>query len=69
MRYLVGIWLELPLYAMKARRWGMAGQCLSMELLYFALVTALWHLNTAATVWTLVVPLVITSFALMFGNW
>ncbi|KAL3145753.1 hypothetical protein ABBQ38_015132 [Trebouxia sp. C0009 RCD-2024] len=68
-RYLVGIWLELPLYAMKARRWGMAGQCLSMELLYFALVTALWHLNTAATVWTLVVPLVITSFALMFGNW
>lgn len=68
-RYLAGIWVELPLYAVKARRWGMVCQCLSMETLYIALTVALWHLNTAATVWTLVMPLLITSFALMFGNW
>ena len=65
----MGIWVELPLYAIKARRWGMVCQCLTMEALYFALVVALCYLNTAATVWTLAVPLVITSFALMLGNW
>lgn len=68
-RYLAGIWLELPLYAIKAGRWGMVCQCLTMEALYIALVVALCYLNTAATVWTLIVPLVITSFALMLGNW
>ena len=68
-RYLVGIWIELPLYAVKARRWGMVCQCLTMEALYIALVVALSYLNTAATVWTLLVPLMITSFALMLGNW
>ena len=40
-----------------------------MEALYIAVVVALCYLNTAATVWTLAVPLVITSFALMLGNW
>lgn len=68
-RYLAGIWVELPLYAIKAGRWGMVCQCVTMEALYIALVVALCHLNTAATVWTLILPLVITSFALMLGNW
>ena len=40
-----------------------------MEALYVALLAALCNLNTAATVWTLAVPLVVTSFALMLGNW
>lgn len=40
-----------------------------MEALYIALLVALCYLNTAATIWTLLVPLVITSFALMLGNW
>lgn len=40
-----------------------------MEALYIAMVVALCYLNTAATIWTLAVPLVITSFALMLGNW
>ncbi|KAA6415275.1 MAG: hypothetical protein FRX49_13637 [Trebouxia sp. A1-2] len=69
LRYLVGIWIELPLYAIKAQRWRMVLECLSFEAVYTALVAFLWHINQAATVWTLIVPLMVTSFALMFGNW
>ena len=69
LRYLVGIWLELPLYAIKAQRWRMVLECLSLEAVYIALVACLWHVNQAATVWTLIVPLMVTSFALMLGNW
>jgi len=42
---------------------------LSLEAVYIALVACLWHINQAATVWTFIVPLMVTSFALMFGNW
>ncbi len=69
LRYLVGIWIELPLYALEAQRWRMVLECLSLEAVYIALVAGLWHINQAATVWTLIVPLMVTSFALMFGNW
>lgn len=69
LRYLVGIWVELPLYAIKGQRWCMVLECLSLEAVYIALVARLWHINQAATVWTLIVPLMVTSFALMFGNW
>lgn len=65
----MGIWVELPLYAIKAQRWQMVFECLSLEASYLALVTILWHINPAATLWTLVIPLVVTSFALMLGNW
>lgn len=54
---------------MKAKRWDLVCQCVCMEAVYIALVLCLWHINRAATMWTLVLPLVITSFALMFGNW
>ncbi|DBA80504.1 TPA: hypothetical protein ACH3X1_007775 [Trebouxia sp. C0004] len=69
LRYLVGIWIELPLYAIKAQRWHVVLECLSLEAVYIALVACLWHINRAATVWTCIVPLMVTSFALMFGNW
>jgi len=57
------------LYAIKAQHWRMVLECLSLEAVYIALVACLWHINQAATVWTLIVPLMVTSFALMFGNW
>ena len=69
LRYLLGIWIELPLYAFKAQRWQMVCHCLAFEAVYIASVTCLWPFNRAATLWTLLVPLVLTSFALMFGNW
>lgn len=69
LRYLLGIWVELPLYAVKAQRWQMAMQCVCWEALYITVTVLLWHVNKIATVWTLLVPLVISSFALMFGNW
>lgn len=69
LRYLIGIWVELPMYAVKAKRWPMVLQCLSFEVAYVGLVALLCQMNPAATVWTLVVPLVVTSLALMLGNW
>ena len=65
----MGIWIELPLYAIKARRWRMVLECLGLEAVYITLVTCLWQVNQAATLWTLIVPLLVTSFALMLGNW
>ena len=47
----------------------MVAECLGLEAVYITLVTCLWQVNQAATMWTLIVPLLVTSFALMLGNW
>ena len=47
-------------------RWS---RCLMAEAAYCAAMLALWRLNSVATTWVFLVPHVVTSFALMFGNW
>ncbi len=69
LRYWVLAWVELPLYALRRRRWGALGTCLATELGYFAALRTLWLLSPLATKWVFVVPFFLSSFALMFGNW
>lgn len=57
------------MYAARKRRLGAACRCLAAELSYCAAMAALWRLNSVATTWVFLVPFVLTSFALMFGNW
>lgn len=44
-------------------------RCLIAESAYCAAMLALWRHNRVATTWVFLVPHVVTSFALMFGNW
>ncbi len=69
LRHGVAIWVELPLYALRKRRYGAAGRCLLAEAAYCAATAALWRVNNVATTWVFLLPFLISSFALMFGNW
>jgi hypothetical protein len=37
--------------------------------IYWVVMGLLWRRNPVATLYTLMLPYLITSFALMFGNW
>ena len=61
--------MEVPLYAVRKRRWALAASCFTSEAAYLCAVAALWRVRPVATLWALVVPYFATSIALMFGNW
>ena len=69
LRYLVAIWVELPLYILGRGQWRQAATSLAIEATNLALLVLLWRFNAAATLWVLLIPLVVSSFALMIGNW
>lgn len=69
MRFLFWTWFELPVYAARHSRYGLSGGTLVGESLYWAVVAALWRYNPVATLWTLVLPLVVSTLLLSFGNW
>ena len=69
LRHGVAVWGELPLYAVRKGRFNAAAQCLAAEAAYCCMLAALWRLNAVATLWVFLLPFVISSFALMFGNW
>ena len=62
-------WVEVPLYACRRRRWALLGQCLATEGAYLAAACLLWRWNAVATLWVLALPYLVSSLALMFGNW
>lgn len=61
--------MELPLYTAKRKRFSLMGATLSNEAVYWVAVAALWRINHLATLWTLLIPFMVSSFLLMFGNW
>mmetsp|Transcript_13129 Transcript_13129/g.17943 ORF Transcript_13129/g.17943 Transcript_13129/m.17943 type:complete len:364 (-) Transcript_13129:45-1136(-) len=68
-RFSIGSWFELPYYAFKRQRYDLCAQCLLAVSFYLGSVAALYHFKPVQTLWTLIVPFMVTSFALMFGNW
>lgn len=68
-RYWLGAWVELPLYALRRKRYAWCAAAAVSAAAYWAVVAALWRLNPVATTWVLLVPFALSSFALMFGNW
>ncbi len=69
LRYLLAIWVELPLYMLNKGQWRQAAASLTLEAVNLAGLVLLWRFNAAATLWVLLIPLVVSSFALMIGNW
>ncbi|KAG2493498.1 hypothetical protein HYH03_008314 [Edaphochlamys debaryana] len=69
MRFLLGTWFELPAYLARKGRSGEAVATALSGAAYWAGIAALWRVNPVATLWSLLVPLLVSTFALMFGNW
>jgi len=65
---LLGVF-ELPLYALQRGRRAEAVRAAASMALDATLTLLLWHRCWVATLYTLVLPYVISSLALMFGNW
>ncbi|KAG2450768.1 hypothetical protein HYH02_004605 [Chlamydomonas schloesseri] len=69
-RFWLCTWVELPAYALRKGRLGQAAGCAACALGYWVAVVGLWrHVNPVATLWVLLVPFFVSTFALMFGNW
>lgn len=65
---LLGVF-ELPLYALQRGRRVEAVRAAASMALGATLTLLLWRRCWVATLYTLVLPYVISSLALMFGNW
>lgn len=68
-RHAVGAWLELLIYAVRRRRFGLFAKCLLAQTAYLFTVQLLWRWKPIATLWSCVLPYLLSSLALMFGNW
>lgn len=61
--------IELPVYAVKSKRWGTVLHCLLTEALSACCIYKLWHVNPVGTFWIFIAPFLISTLALMLGNW
>ncbi len=69
LRFGLCTWFELPAYALRKGRTHQAAACAACGLAYWAAVAALWRFNPVATLWAVLLPFAVSTFALMFGNW
>ncbi|PGG96952.1 hypothetical protein AJ79_09394 [Helicocarpus griseus UAMH5409] len=69
-RFFFLVWLELPLYFVRRRKYGMAVRAGAWELADYMFIYLLYRfVNVRATVFVLVLPLVLLRVGLMVGNW
>ena len=68
-RHASAAWLELLFYALRKRRVSVLLKSAAAEALWFTTVSVLWRWRPVQTLWVFVLPYIITSAALMFGNW
>jgi hypothetical protein len=68
-RFLCAVWLELPVYALARARYRLALQSIASTACTALAYWRLWLWHPTGTLWVLVLPLVVGSFVLMFGNW
>ncbi len=62
-------WVELPIYAVSCRRYKLAAQVVAAEVLYGLYVYAMYQWKPVATLWLFTIPYVLSTLAMMFGNW
>ncbi|CAE8725922.1 unnamed protein product, partial [Polarella glacialis] len=68
--FILLIWVELPLYCVKSRRWKMGFDlALGMATYVLLLFTAARLLSFTATMYVFVVPYIVGVSAMSFGNW
>lgn len=69
LRFLCAVWVELPVYALARARYSLALQSIASTACTVLAYWRLWLWNPTGTFWVLVLPLVVGSLVLMFGNW
>lgn len=69
MRYTVLGWVEVPYQAIKSRRYKLFAECTAAECAYIFTVHSVYTTAPCFCTWVFIVPFIISSFALMFGNW
>jgi len=69
LKFYTTTYFYLPYYAMKRGMYTLAMQGILGSVAYFFTLHMSYQRNPAATIYVLLLPNIITSFALMFGNW
>ncbi|KAI0805039.1 fatty acid desaturase [Xylaria sp. FL0064] len=68
-RFYFFVWLDLPLYFMRKGKLMTGLRAAFWELLNYTAITALLRYNFNATLFTLLIPLLVMRLGLMVGNW
>ena len=68
-RFFFFIWLDLPLYFVRKRKYKMATKVAFWEWANYALYATLFRINARATIFVFLVPLFFMRLGLMAGNW
>lgn len=68
-RFLVLIWLDLPLYFLRTGRTANAVKAAFWELSNYTAIYTLFRLNSRATTFAFLLPLLLMRIGLMVGNW
>ncbi|CAE7208512.1 hypothetical protein PTNB73_07637 [Pyrenophora teres f. teres] len=69
LRFLLLVWLELPLYFIKRGQTNLAIRALVSEVSSYIFLVAMYKVNRRAATWVFLVPFAILRLALMVGNW
>jgi hypothetical protein len=69
LRFLLVSGIELPLYALRRSRNTHAATAAASMAAGWLLTAVLWKRCAVATFYTLLLPYLVSSLALMFGNW
>ena len=69
LRFFFGVIYELPRYFVRKKRPKLILKSLGGELVFYAMITPFFFLNWRATLMVFVLPVVLTRFLMMAGNW
>lgn len=69
LRFMLFGCIELPIYALRRGRTSEAAVAATSMATGWLLTAMLWHRCPVATFYTLLLPFLVSSLALMFGNW
>jgi hypothetical protein len=68
-RFFAFVWIELPLYFIRKKRYGLAIKACASELASYMFIVVMLKRNFRAAFFTLALPLVMMRIGLMVGNW
>mmetsp|Transcript_124612 Transcript_124612/g.360459 ORF Transcript_124612/g.360459 Transcript_124612/m.360459 type:complete len:380 (-) Transcript_124612:66-1205(-) len=69
-RFVVLIWIELPYYCFRTKRWNWFAAAMGGLLSWLAVVVTLMrYVSPLATTWVFIVPHIVAMSAMAFGNW
>lgn len=68
-RFMFLAWIELPIYFLRKKRYGLAARSLVTELTAYSFVVAMARYSFRPSLFVFILPLVIMRIGMMLGNW